>query len=231
MASGGVVNAASYAPGAELAPGAIVSAFGSNLAAADGNVASTFPLPLTLGGIKLTIGGIDAPLFYSGKGQVNAQIPFELTPGSQSQVVARAIPASGGELDAVPEPVVIGATHPGIFITSGTQGAILNAANQLVDSTHPAAAGDVIVIFCTGLGALSPAAQTGQPAIFSVAVVQPTVTVGGLAASLQYAGATPGLVGLYQVNAVVPTGVATGPAIQVVIMQNDASNAGTIAVH
>jgi uncharacterized protein (TIGR03437 family) len=226
-----VVNGASFAAGAELAPGSIVSVFGSNLATSDGNLAG-FPLPTTLAGIKLTIGGIDAPLFYAGKGQVNAQVPYELVPGSRSQVVARASPVSGIELDAVPEPIVIGATRPGIFITSGTQGAILNASNQLVDSTNPAAVGDVVVIFCTGLGALSPPAQTGQPASSGVSVVQPTVTVGGVMASVQYAGVAPNYVGLNQINVAIAAGVTPGPAVPVVIIQGGvASNPATIAVH
>jgi uncharacterized protein (TIGR03437 family) len=228
---GGVVNGASFAPGTALAPGSIVSVFGLNLATSNGNGA-TFPLPTLLAGIKMTIGGIDSPLFYVGTGQVNAQVPFEMTPGSQTQVIARAISASGTEVDAVPATIAVGTAQPGIFLAGSTQGAILNAANQLVNSTNPAGAGDVIVIFCTGLGALTPAAQTGQPASSGVAVLQPTVTVGGLAATLQYAGVAPGYVGLYQVNAVVPSGIGAGSAVPVVITQSGvASNAATLAVH
>ncbi len=230
IGSGGVVNAASFAPGVDLAPGSIVSVFGSNLGSSDGNLAG-FPLPSTLANIKLTVGGIDAPLFYAGKGQVNAQIPFELTPGSQSQVVARAIPSSGGELDAVPEPVAVGVARPGIFIAAGTQGAILNVANQVVDSAHPAGAGDVIVIFCTGLGALDPPAKTGQPANSGVAVVPPSVTVGGIPVTPQYAGVAPGFVGLYQVNVAIPAGTPSAAAVPVQLIQNGgASNIATIAV-
>jgi uncharacterized protein (TIGR03437 family) len=231
VAPGGVVNGASFAAGAAVAPGSIISVFGSNLATSDGNGAS-FPLPTALAGIKLTIGGIDAPLFYAGKGQVNAELPCEITPGSQTQVIARAISTSGAEVDAVPETIVVGTAQPGIFMAGGTQGAILNVANQLVNSTNPAAAGDVIVVFCTGLGALNPPAQTGQPSSSGRAMTQPTVTVGGLAASVQYAGVAPGYVGLYQVNVVVPAGIGAGSAIPVVLTQNGAaSNAGTIAVH
>jgi uncharacterized protein (TIGR03437 family) len=154
-----------------------------------------------------------------------------LAAGSQSQVVARVIPASGPELDAIPEPIVVGAAHPGIFIASGTQGAILNVANQVVNSSNPATAGDVIVIFCTGLGATNPANVTGQPATSGKAVLQPAVTIGGVSAGVQYAGVSPGFVGLYQVNVAVPSGVATGGPVPVVITQNGiASNVATIAL-
>ncbi len=236
IGSGGVVNAASFAPGADLAPGSIVSVFGANLASSNGNQASSFPLPTTLANIKLTIGGIDAPIFYAGTGQVNAQIPVELTPGTTSQVAARGIPSAGAEIDGIPEPIVVGSAHPGIFIAAETsapnQGAILNVANQVVDATNPAKSGDVIVIFCTGLGATNPPTVTGQAAASGIAVVTPAVTIGGQAAALQYAGVAPGFVGLYQINAVVPAGIGTGSAISLVVTQNGvASNAATIAVH
>jgi uncharacterized protein (TIGR03437 family) len=155
-----------------------------------------------------------------------------MTPGSQTQVIARAISGSGAEVDAVPAPISVGTAQPGIFQSGGTQGAILNVANQLVNYLDPAGAGDVIVIFCTGLGALNPPAQTGQPANSGNAVIQPTVTVGGVAASLQYAGVAPGYVGLYQVNVVVPSGIGASSTVPVVITQSGvASNAATIAVH
>ncbi len=239
VGQGGVVNGASFAAGADIAPGAIVSVFGTNLAASDGNHAPGFPLPTTLAGIKLTIGGIDAPLFYAGTGQVNAQVPFEMVPGSQPQVVARAFSAAGVEADAVPEPISIGTAHPGIFLAAEAgapkQGAILNAANVLVDAANPATAGSVLVIFATGLGATTPASATGQAAAAGSVNTPVAVTIGGAAvpsANIQYAGPAPTYVGLYQVNVALPAGTATGPAVPVVILQNGvASNTATIAVH
>jgi len=196
IAAGGVVNGASFAASADVAPGGIVSVFGSNLGPSNGSLAG-FPLPTNLGGITLTIGGINAPLFYSGSGQVNAQLPFEIPANSLTQIVARAISGST-ESGAVPEPVTISAAHPGIFTTNGTQGAILNVSYRLITASNPANPGDVIQIYCTGLGATNPPSVTGQAAVSGVAVIQPTVTVGGLAAGLQYAGVAPGFVGLYQ---------------------------------
>jgi len=235
---GGVVNGASFAAGADVAPGEIVSVFGTNLAASDNNQAG-LPLPTTLAGAKLIIGGIDAPLFYSSTGQVNAQIPFEMIPGSQPQVVAHVISAAGVESDAVPETISIGAAHPGIFLAAESgapnQGAILNAANVLVDAANPTTAGSVIVIFATGLGATTPASATGQPAATGSVNVPVSVNVGTVAipaANIQYAGPTPTYVGLYQVNVVLPPGIAPGPTVPVMITQNGvASNMATIAVH
>ena len=63
------------------------------------------------------------------------------------------------------------------------------------------------------------------------AVTTPTVTIGGLAATVSYSGFAPGFVGLYQVNVKVPTGVATGNAVSLVIALNGVvSNTVTIAI-
>ncbi|GEM_PF-575331 len=229
---GGAVNGASFAPLQDVAPGSIISVFGGNLATSNGNLAS-FPLPTVLGGIKLSMGGEDLPLFYSGTGQVNAQVPFDLPVNERASLVARAV-NSTSELDSAPIGVTLGAAQPGIFLTgTASQGAILNAKNVLVDSNAPATAGDVIVIFCTGLGPTAPTVTTGQPSPAKAIVTTPaTVMVGGMNATVQFAGLAPGFVGLYQVNAVVPTGVPAGPAVAVVITQNGiSSNSATIAVH
>jgi uncharacterized protein (TIGR03437 family) len=229
---GGAVNAASFAPGINVAPGSIVSVFGGYLATSNGNLAS-FPLPTVLGGIKLSIGGEDMPLFYSGTGQVNAQVPFDLPVNTTTSLIARAISGTS-ESDSVPIAVTLGATQPGIFVTgAASQGAILNVSNQIVNPNNPATAGDIIVIYCTGLGPTAPTVTTGQPSPNQAIVTIPaTVTIGGVAATVQFAGLTPSFVGLYQVNVVVPTGVTAGPAVPVVITQNGiGSNAATIAVH
>jgi uncharacterized protein (TIGR03437 family) len=130
--------------------------------------------------------------------------------------------------------VTLGATQPGIFLTgTASQGAILNVSNQVVTSSNPATAGDVIVIFCTGLGPTAPTVTAGQPSPNSAIVTIPaTVTIGGVSATVQFAGLSPGFAGLYQVNVVVPPGVTVGSTVPVVIMQNGiASNTATIAVH
>jgi adhesin/invasin len=57
------------------------------------------------------------------------------------------------------------------------------------------------------------------------------VTVGGITAALQYAGVSPGFVGLYQVNVVIPANVTPGAAVPVVMTQNGiGSNTATIVV-
>ncbi len=237
---GGVVNGASFAPGADVGAGSIISIFGANLgsAAAPGVGNGGFPLPTTLGGVKLSVAGQDAPLFFSYTGQVNGQLPFQAAPGSQTSMVARNIGANGVEIDSVPEAITVSAARPGIFIAGETnapsQGAILNPANAVVDAANPSSVGGVIVIFCTGLGQATPALTTGTAAAAGQVTSTVSATIGGVAvpaANIQYAGPAPGFVGLYQVNVQIPSGVPSGPTVSVVLSQNGiSSNTATIAI-
>jgi uncharacterized protein (TIGR03437 family) len=231
VSSGGVVNAASFAPGAPLPPGGIVSVFGLNMATSSGG-AATVPLPLTLSGASLSIGGINAPLFYSSAAQINAQIPYNLPVNSRPQVIV-----SQNGAPTVPEPIVVAAAAPGIFAINqqGTgQGAILNAQNVLVNASEPAAAGDVVQVFATGLGATNPAVATGaaapaSPPLANV-VAAVTATVGGQPAAVQFAGLAPNFVGLYQVNVQIPSGLPSGPAPLVLTVGGTVSNTVTLVL-
>jgi uncharacterized protein (TIGR03437 family) len=230
------VNGASFGQNGQVSPGEIISVFGSMLAAAS-TPNSGFPLPTTLAGIKLTMGGVDMPLFFAGTGQVNAQVPTTLAPNTSASLVARAFNGTTETADSTPVAVTVAANTPGIFIAAESgapnQGVILNNPGlQVVDSTHPAAAGDVVTIYCTGLGATTPTPATGAQSTAAQATKPVTVTFGTVApVATQYAGLTPGLVGLYQVNVAVPAGLTPGSLVPVVLNQNGVtSNTVTMAV-
>jgi len=227
---GGVVLGAGFESG-PLAPGSIVSLFGQKLAATESNAAS-LPLPRTLSGLKVLIGDKEAPLFYAGPGQVNAQIPTELSADLPLQAVV--VDANG--VPGAPEPVQTTGNRPGIFTVAGSkQGAILNSNTpQLASPATPARIGGFISIYCTGLGATTPAVASGErppdspPATVRTSV---TATVGGQPAMVTFAGLAPGFAGVYQVNVQIPSGVALGDAVPVVLTQGGfSSNTATIAV-
>jgi uncharacterized protein (TIGR03437 family) len=232
LALGGIVNGASFAPNGALAPGSIVSVFGANLASSPAGAAS-LPLPKTLAGASLQVGGYDVPLFYSSGGQINAQLPFELPLNTRPQLIVK-----GADFVTVPETITVAAARPGIFTTSQDgkgQGVIMDVNNRLVDASNPAKAGDVVVVYCTGLGATNPAVRSGEAAPTSPLAKVSTpvsVTIGGQAAAVQYAGLTPGFVGLYQVNVQIPSGVTRGSSVPLVISQDGVpSNTVTLAVN
>jgi uncharacterized protein (TIGR03437 family) len=236
---GGVLLAAGFRPG-PVAPGSVISLFGRNLAGRE-YAASELPLPSRLGEVRVLIGDQAAPLFYAGREQINAQVPFELPADRQLQVYV--------ETDGVPsapEPLVTVSNQPGIFTLppefGKQQGAILIANTDRLAMrampgvpSQPVTVGTVVSIFCTGLGATEPAAASGQPGPGAEPLArvktQVGVAIGGQPANVSYAGMAPGLVGVYQVNAEVPPGVSPGDQVPVVITQAGArSNTATIAV-
>ena len=214
--AGGVVNAASYA--VPVAPGSIAAAFGDLLVASASTDGSS-PLLTSISGLSLQFGdAAEAPLFFASTGQVNFQVPWELAGQTQTTVAA----AFNGQIGAA-QTLSLAPFAPGIFSMSSQgngQGAILDASYHLVDSSNPATAGSTVLIFCTGLGAVTNQPATGSPAGDtppSETAIIPTVTIGGAPAQVMFSGLAPGFVGLYQVNVQVPAGLAAINAAPVVI--------------
>ena len=219
--SDSLTGAASFQFGVPVAPGTLVSLFGANLSAADA-VPSALPLPTSLAAVEVRLNDVPIPLLFAGLSQVNAQIPYALDPDTEYQLEIRR-----GITIAPPQPVVIAQARPGVFTVdqSGTgQGHIYRAftdgTQRLADAANAAATGDVLVIYCNGLGLTNPAVTAGAAAPFSpLAVTANTVavTIGSLNAAVAFAGLAPGFAGLYQINAVVPPGISPSAAASVVL--------------
>jgi uncharacterized protein (TIGR03437 family) len=213
IVNNGVVNGASFVTGG-IVPGEIATVFGANLTTSIGiNLASALPLATNFLTVQVLVSGTAAPIFavdnVNGQQQINFQVPYEVA-GQTTATVQVVDNGSPGNTITVP---VITA-QPGIFtytVGSTTYGAILHANYQLANTSSPATAGETVQIYCTGLGAVSPTPADGVAAVgASMTVSAATVTIGGVAATVDYAGLAPGFVGLYQVNAEVPTGLTAG---------------------
>jgi len=190
-----VVNAASFAPG--IAPGALATVFGRNLAAG-GTTQAAPPWPTTLAGVQVTLNGVPAPLTFASDTQVNFLVPRGLREGTAELLVTNALGAAA-PVQAAVEPVA-----PGIFFDGGTgYGAVLNAGTADTTRTRPVAPGGYIEIYCTGLG---PVRATGEG--LQATTLTPQVWIGGIPATVPYSGLAPGFEGLYQVNARVPDGLS-----------------------
>jgi uncharacterized protein (TIGR03437 family) len=208
----GIVNAASFVSGG-LVPGGMATLFGSNLTAGKGiNLASGLPLATQLLNTSVKIDNtLSAPIFavdnVNGQQQINFQVPWELA-GKSSAVLQ--VVNDGALSPPVTVPVL--AAQPGVFaytVGSETFGVVLHANFQLADTAHPVTGGEVVLIFCTNLGAVSPAIADGAPGSGQQkTVAATTVTIGGAPAPVSFSGLASGFVGLYQVNAQVPTGLA-----------------------
>ena len=216
----GLTNAASFVsagPQSGLAPG-IISLFGSNITNVNGILtANSLPLPTELGGTSVLVNGKPVPIFavanVNGQQQINFQLPADAAPPCAVTVI------NNGTY-SVPLNLGIATALPGIFTVDGVRGAILHGSNfQPVTVANPAAKGESIVIYATGMGPVQPDPGTGNPASgspLSVSVNPTSVTIGGAVAQVLYSGLAPGFVGLNQVNATVPADAPSGD-VEVVV--------------
>jgi uncharacterized protein (TIGR03437 family) len=215
--------------GGALAPGSIVYISGSNLAGTL-TQASFIPLPTLLNGTSVRIGGLPAPLYYAGAGQINAQIPFELDASRQYQVVVSA----NGALTA-PQTIQLQPATPAL--AASADGSLIAqhwADNSLVSAASPAKPGEYLVMYLVGMGATDhpPASGAASPSDpLARAVSPPTVTLGGATAPVLFAGLAPGWVGLYQIDIQVPDVPADGNLLLTVSQGGVVSNATTLPVH
>jgi uncharacterized protein (TIGR03437 family) len=228
---GGVVNAASLQVGS-FSPGAMITFFGQDigpsspltLADADNNGY----VDTTLGTLSVTIDGTAAPIIYASQHQITAQVPYEAAIGG-----AGAVTIDKGSGTPATTTIAVAATAPGIFSLDGTgsgQAAALNFSTatglySVNTSSNAAKIGDTVLLYLTGEGdyatAISP--RTGYLYPGGLATLPqvsplPSVTIGGVAATVNYAGPSIGSVlGLLQINVVVPAGSSTGAAVPVAV--------------
>jgi uncharacterized protein (TIGR03437 family) len=221
------VNAASYRADA-VAPGAIVSLFGTSLAD-DTVAASSIPLPTSLAGASVTFNGVPAPLFFVSPRQINAQVPFETAAGSAMVEVTSKTGISLMQ-------VAIAPAGPGIFTTNGQgtgEAIVIDAISfALVTASTPIAAGGWIQIYCSGLGAAAKSVTTGDapPSPSPETIARPEVRIDGQAVTMSWAGLAAGFVGLNAVNAQVPAGLSAGAHQLQIIAAGVASNTVTFSV-
>jgi uncharacterized protein (TIGR03437 family) len=237
VAAGGVLSAATYSLNAPVAPGMLVSIFGSNFTAAGSQyVVSTFPWPTEVGGTSVTIGGEPVPLYVVTPGQINAMIPYDVAVNTTLPLVV----TYNGAVSP-PEPVSLAPSEPGIFTSSmngmGTGIVVIahsDGSQVLAGNGNAAKAGDVLVIYGTGLGTVTPRAVAGAPAPLSQlewADDPVTVTIGGVKASgILFDGAAPGWSGLYQVNVTVPAGIAASSQAPLVLTQSGRSSPAAVTI-
>jgi len=208
-----VVEAATSNGLLKLAPGQLISIYGSRL----GSGVLTSPnqsghYPLELFGTRVFINGKLAPILYSGPSQLNAIVPFDLDEQGTASIE---VEQNGERSDTFQRP--LGRRGPAIFnarshiqTSPDLFASMLNADGSTNGPQHPAAPGSVVTIFATGLGATAPAGEDGKLADLALkrTVKAANITVGGSEAQIFYEGTAPGIVeGVTQINFRVPEGV------------------------
>ena len=226
--------------GSTIAPGSYVALFGKNFVdpnflanpTAGDKVDVTYSsgrLPLTW---EYTTVSFDAPasgslpaisvpgyVEYVSTGQVNVFVPWELTgyPSVQvKELYAGSVPIFSNVL-TVPlnnyTPAFFMYNSGSVFIADAVDGTC--PAPYIIGTSCPAVAGHLVEFYANGLGPTSNQPASGSPAPtdpnnLAKTTTTPVVMIGGQQAQVQFAGLAPGFVGLYQVNAYIPSGLASG---------------------
>jgi uncharacterized protein (TIGR03437 family) len=237
----GVLNAASSASG-KIAPGEVVSIYGTNLGPANAlgtTLTSAGKVSTTLGTVSVSFGGYPAPLTYAGATQINCVVPYEV-----AQLVSPSVIVTyAGQSSNAYSPGAVAAA-PGIFTQNGQgsgPGAVLNSNATVNGSGNPAAKGSTIVIYMTGEGQTQPTGVTGSVTAVNTSGSGPltpqplllvAVTIGGQPATVSFYGEAPGLVaGVMQVNVIVPAAASSGTDSLVVSVGGNPSQSGvTVSV-
>ena len=227
-----ISNAASFLPG-PVAPGEIVTLFGSAMG------------PATLATSRLTLGGrldslleetrvyfdeIAAPLVYTSATQLSAIVPY----GIEGRFTTKVTVEYRGVRSTPVELGVVGSSPAFFTLSPNGQAAALNQDGSINGPQRGAAPGSIIVLFATGEGPTDPTGQDGKLATDAV-LPKPkqavTVRINGQIATVLYAGAAPNLsAGVMQINAVIPSNVASGTSVPVTLQVGQAISPGTVTI-
>jgi uncharacterized protein (TIGR03437 family) len=227
--SGGVTNAASYAT--RISPGALAAVFGTGFGSTTFQADDGFAWPTTTTGlVSVKVNGVAAPLYFVSPGQINFQVPWA-TPVTGTANVA--VVVNGGSSNVAS--VAVGTAAPGLFYYPASGAAIVqNTPDYSLNSpSNPAPAGSTIIAYFTGSGPVSPAAKDGTPLrsdTLTWATAAYSAQIGTAAATVSFAGLTPGFIGLGQMNIVVPPTLAPGVYPLTITIDGQTSNSATIAV-
>jgi uncharacterized protein (TIGR03437 family) len=220
IATGGVIDAAGFTKGQAIAPGSLVSIFGSGLSSALA-AADTVPLSMSLNGTSVSFNGVLAGLDFVSGGQINAQVPWNVVSSGTLNVVVTT-PKGASPAIAVP----VAQFSPGIFsippgagyaVAINADGSIAAPAGAIAGfPTHPAKIGDALVVYANGLGPVDIPVSNGAASLDALrhTITTPVVLIGGKSSQVLFSGLTPQFPGVNQMNVVIPT-VTIGNSVSI----------------
>jgi uncharacterized protein (TIGR03437 family) len=199
-----VVNAASYYGGA-VAADSMATIFGVKLALR-AEAAQTIPLPLAMAGASVTVNGWPAQLLYVSDNQINFVVPSAVPLGIASVIVQTAF--GGFALGHIP----VVESAPALFTADASgrgEAAAVATADGVTYQSSPFALTindqpNYLLLFGTGLRRAANANAEDANGIAE----RVSVTIGGVAAKVLYAGAQGQYVGLDQLNVELPARLA-----------------------
>jgi len=216
----GIVNASDYSAG-PFAPGSVIALFGSNLSRSPYALQTSdiqYPyLPTVLNYTQVIVDNSPVALFYVSPKQVNFMVPTTDGVGQMTVQVVRE--GLAGPLITLP----LLTAAPALFTWGNNLAVATHGDYSLVTASAPAHAGEIIVLFATGLGKTAPDPGVAEIPAYAAPIVNMStlqVTLAGKAVDpslIKYAGVTPQSAGLYQMNLEIPSWAPANPAIQVTV--------------
>ena len=224
----GVVNAASYQPiTASLAPGELITLFGTGLSSVTMAMEGGQTFPSALGNVSVSIDGLSCPIYFVSPTQLSVIVPYGVA-SNQTGLANIQVTNNGVKSNVVQ--MYLTDSSPGSFSQNenglGYAAALHAASGEVITSSNPAQPGEYISVYLTGLGVVTPTITDGALGPTSTLSYSDLYNAGNLGVyfndygpdgsvgnygNIEYAGLAPGLAGLYQINVQVPTsGLATG---------------------
>ncbi len=255
----GVVNAASFQPiTASLAPGELITLFGTGLASTTLTSVGGQAFPLSLGGVSATIDDIPCPIYYVSPTQMSIIVPYgvaaNMTGLANIQVTNNNVASNVVQMyltDALPgvfsqetNPILTTVNSDEPSIDGIGYAAALHANYSLITPSNPAQLGETILVYLTGLGTVTPTVNDGAigpSGPLSQSDLNGAGFLGvffndyvngsfGNQAAVAFAGLAPGFAGLYQLNVTIPdSGLGSGDDVYLAFL-TDAADINQIQI-
>ena len=215
-----IVNSATNLPG-PLAPNMIATIYGKDLSYVTRAIGpddvrnNVLPTALIGTGVRVLVGGLAAVIYYASPNQINFLVPSNLKAGIWPVQVARD-GLSGPEWD-----VNLVDSAPGFFQLDAATAVGTFPDGSIVTKENPAQGGQVIVLYAGGMGQTNPKTDYGTVPTIPAMITHLSdleVSLDGVPLDrslIFYAGITPGIAGLYQVNLTLPLDAPPDPEIRV----------------
>jgi uncharacterized protein (TIGR03437 family) len=202
-----------------------------NILSSGTEAATATPLPTVLSGTSVLVNDVAAPLFFASPGQINAVLPKNLpTGGTADMLVVR---PSTGQIYGGAE-LALASASPALFTGNQAGTGQIIAQNftdfSLNTAANAVARGQVIILYGTGLGPVAGAPADGTAPTGAVPGPSlPQVLIGNAKAfvpdaNILYSGLAPGLVGVWQLNLMIPADAQTGGSVAIKVFMNSIPN-------
>jgi len=237
----GILNSITLDNSQPVAPGSIVSIFGSQLASAVAT-ADSVPLSTSIAGVSVTFNGIQAAVRLVSPTLISVQVPWE-TLGTDTTGTASVVVSQNG-VNSDPRKVALAQYSPGIYaignLAISNLALAMNSDGSLAQpvgiipglNSHPAQSGDTLMLLATGLGPVDSPIANGAASSDMVrnALTQPQVMVAGIGANVVSTTLSANFVGAYQVQVTVPDAVGTSNAAPLLLQINGVSSPTTTTI-